>query len=140
MAVGLTSCKSPDTSSQTDWVNPNPEIEQLHIQAYNLDLGTGVKQDRAKANELYLKAAQAGDPRSMMNYAINLANGDGTKADLVEAFSWTDVARFLTQDSKDMKMRWRIRGLYDELKESLSPIQLKEAESRTRTKIAELKK
>jgi hypothetical protein len=73
LATVLTSCVGPASSYQTDWVNPDPEIERLHVTAYNLDLGIDGEQDRVKANELYLKAAKAGDPRSMMNYAINLA-------------------------------------------------------------------
>lgn len=140
LCLGLTcSCVSTSQSNQTDWVNPNPEIERLHVQAYNLDLGNGVQQDRKKANELYLQAARAGDPRSMMNYAVNLAGGEGVQADLVEAFAWADAARFMTQNCTDMQMKWRIRGLYDELKRSLTPDQLKEGTRQAQVKLKEIR-
>ena len=112
---------------QSLYKNPDPKIEALHVEAYNLDLGNGVKQDRVKANQLYLKAAKAGDPRSMMNYAINRFDGMGIKADKVDAYVWIDKARFATQFTQDMKMKWRIRGVQDEMKKQMTAEQLKEA-------------
>ncbi len=117
-------------SNMSDFKNPNEEIEQLQVQAYNLDLGIGVEQDQVKANELYLKASLLGDPRSMLNLSINLCGGAGIEKNLVEAYAWADVARYFTQHINDMKMKWRIRGLYDELKSELNKAQLIEGEKR----------
>lgn len=110
--------------------NPNPKIEALHVRAFNYDLGNGVKQDRVKANKLYLQAAKAGDSRSMMNYAINRFAGVGIDANPVEAFYWIDRARLMTQRSPDMKMKWRVRAVYDDMKKKLTPKQIREAQNR----------
>lgn len=100
--------------------NPNPEIEKLHVQAFNYDLGNGVKQDRVKANKLYLQAANAGDPRSMMNYAINRFDGMGVSRDPVDAYAWIDKARFATQHSKDMKVKWGVRAVQEDFKKRMT--------------------
>jgi hypothetical protein len=123
----------------TDFKNPDPQIEALHVQAYNLDLGNGVPQDRVRANELYLQTAYAGDPRSMLNLAINLAMGQGIDRDDVEAFSWLDTARFFTQLTRDMKVKWRVRSAYDEMKRELTNEQLREAQQRTAAKVKRIR-
>ncbi len=138
VSIGIASCTTPVTINETEWMNPDPEIERLHVSAYNLDLGIGVAQDRIRANELYLQAAKAGDPRSMMNYAINLANGEGAEADLIDAYSWTETARFLTQNMQDKKIKWRVRGLNDELRKELSPAQIEDGQRRAKIKIDEI--
>jgi hypothetical protein len=112
-----------DGDSSSLYKNANPEIEALHVKAYNYDLGIGVPQDRVKANQLYLQAAKAGDPRSMMNYAMNRYNGVGIVRDPVDAYYWIDKARFATQHTPDMKMKWRIRVVHDEIRKSLTPTQ-----------------
>lgn len=117
----------PAGDNLTTYRNPDPKIEALHVKAYDYDLGNGVPQDRAKANKLYLQAAKAGDPRSMMNYAINRFSGVGTKADPVDAFRWIDQARFATQFSPDLKMKWRIRGVQDMMRKEMTPAQIKAA-------------
>ncbi len=104
---------------ETLYKNPNPKIEALHVKAFNYDLGIGVKQNRAKANVLYLQAAKAGDPRSMMNYAINRYSGKGIDANPNDAFNWINKARFTTQNSRDMKLKWRVRSVYDDMKKEL---------------------
>src|SRR5690606_23272073 len=106
-------------SNQSLLKNPNPQIEHLHIQAYNLDLGIGVPQDRVAANKLYLQTALAGDPRSMFNLSINLWEGQGIAQDKIESAAWLELARFHTQRSKDMKMKWTIRNLHDDTKRTL---------------------
>jgi Sel1 repeat len=120
----------PVTDNLSDYKNPNPRIEAIHIEAYNYDLGIGVPQDRKKANRLYLQAAKAGDPRSMMNYAINRYDGIGTEADLVDAFYWINRAKFVTQNSPDMKTKWRVRGVYDSMVKILTMDQIRQAKSR----------
>ncbi len=114
------------------FANPDPRIEALHVKAYNYDLGIGVKQNRKLANKLYLQAARAGEPRSMMNYAINRFGGVGVAADPVDAYYWIDKARFATQFSRDTKVKWRIRGVQDRMRRAMTPSQVKEAISRRR--------
>ena len=127
----LASCGMPPaTDNLSYYKNPDSRIESIHVQAYNYDLGIGVPQDRKKANQLYLEAAKAGDPRSMMNYAINRYDGIGTDTDRVGAFYWIDRARFVTQNTPDMKTKWRIRGIYDSMLKTMTPDQIRQARSR----------
>lgn len=130
--LSLVSCtpSAPVHDNKSDFKNPDPRIEALHVKAYNYDLGIGVPQDRARANRLYLEAARAGDPRSMMNYALNRYSGVGTSADPVDAFYWIDRARFVTQHSPDMTTKWRVRGVYDRMKKDLTPAQIRQARAR----------
>jgi hypothetical protein len=126
-------CASPNLNlenHETLYKNPDPAIEALHVEAFNYDTGTGVARNQAKANKLYLQAAKAGDPRSMMNYSINRFYGDGIQSDPIDAFCWIDKARLLTQHSADMKLKWRVRSFYDELDKKLTSEQKKEARSR----------
>lgn len=120
----------PD-DGKTLFQNQNPEIEALHVEAYNYDLGIeGVEQNQPKANSLYLKAAKAGDPRSMMNYSINRFYGQGIEADPIDAFYWIDQARLSTQLIPDLRLKWKIRGFYYEVEKSLTKDQKKEARSK----------
>jgi Sel1 repeat len=131
LAIFLAGCgMQPATDNLSDYKNPNPRIEVIHVEAYNYDLGIGVSKDRKKANRLYLQAARAGDPRSMMNYAINRYDGMGTEADRVDAFYWIDRARFVTQNTPDMQTKWRVRGVYDSMARDLTPDQIRQARAR----------
>ena len=95
------------------------------------DLGLGVTQDREMGNQWYLKAAEHGVPEAMLNLAINYHDGVGVPLDKIESFKWLDMARFFTQQSKDMKTKWRIRGTLDQLKKELTKAQIKEGEQRS---------
>jgi hypothetical protein len=117
-------------NNETLFKNPDPQIEALHVKAYNYDVGNGVEKNQAKANAFYLQAAQAGDPRSMMNYSINRFYGDGIQSDPIDAFYWIDKARLSTQQTPDMKLKWRIRAFYDEVEKNLTEEQKKEARSK----------
>lgn len=131
LALLCSGCARPPAGDNlSDYRNPDSRIEALHVKAYNYDLGIGVPQDRVKANRLYLQAAEAGDPRSMMNYAINRYSGVGTEANPVDAFYWVDKARFATQHSPDMKTKWRIRTVYDRMKKELTSDQIRQARAR----------
>ena len=68
----------------------------------------------------------------MMNYAMNRYAGVGIARDPVDAYYWIDKARFATQRTPDMKMKWRIRAVHDEIKKSLTPAQRAEAVKRHR--------
>ncbi len=131
LLILFASCRMPSaTDNLSDYKNPDSRIEAIHVQAYNYDLGIGVLQDRKKANRLYLEAARAGDPRSMMNYAINRYDGIGTGADRVDAFYWIDRARFVTQNTPDMKVKWRVRGVYDSMLKTMTSDEIRQARSR----------
>lgn len=118
--------------NQSVYKNPNPEIERLHVEAYNLYHGIGVVQNRVKANRLYLMAARAGDTRSMLNLSINLLNGYGTEPDVIEGFAWIDAARFLTQRSRDMQVKWRVRAVYDSALTELTAAQIERGRKRAK--------
>lgn len=106
IALLFSGCISP-----ADLSNVDPRIDAIHVKAFDYDMGTGGKpKDRVKANQLYLEAARAGHPTSMLNYAINRFNGEGCKADHVDAYQWIDMARFATQGSKDMELKYNVRG------------------------------
>lgn len=136
---GCVSTSPGGSSNQSDFRNPDPEIERIHVEAYNLDLGIGVTQDRQKANELYLIAALAGDPRSMLNLGLNLIGGEGIEKNEVEGFAWIDAARFFTQHSPDMKAKWRIREAYDHYSESLPPQVIEAAGLRTNQLVEQIR-
>ncbi len=95
------------------------------------DLGLGVGQDREIGNQWYRKAAEHGIPEAMLNLGLNYHDGAGVPQDKVEAFKWIDLARFFTQNSNDMKTKWQIRGVLDQLKKELSRAQIKEGEHRS---------
>lgn len=112
----------------SEFRNPDPKIEALHVEAYDYDLGqNGRPKNQVKANQLYLQAAKAGDPRSMINYALNRFTGEGCKQDRVDAYQWADKARFATQHSKDLKVKWRIRGAQAEMLKHMTEAEKKAA-------------
>jgi uncharacterized protein len=61
--------------------------------AYLYDLGLGVKQDRRKALELYLRAADLGWAEAMWNIANIYGAGQLGEKDMVNACVWTMRAR-----------------------------------------------
>jgi len=48
----------------------------------------GLEKDKAKAYQLFLKAAKEGEPRAMKNLAIMLDSGDGVPKNQVAALAW----------------------------------------------------
>lgn len=107
--------------------------------AYMYDLGLGVKQDRIKAFKLY-KIASKGSIRALYNLGLAYKNGEGTEKNLIEAYKYFDIARYYSQSSNDMNLKWSIRKEYDELKVILTPTQKQEAEKLGNEWIKSLKK
>jgi TPR repeat protein len=105
------------------------------VGAFNLavmyDAGTGIAQDQKVANEWYEKSANQGYAPAILNLGMNFARGEGAAADLVEGMKWVDLARFFTQQEKDMRVKYRVRGAYEELKKHLTKSQLAEAGKRS---------
>jgi hypothetical protein len=99
---------------------------------YMYDFGLGIAADKAEANSWYLRAADQGYPEAMMNLGITCVQEKGFDADLPQGFMWFDLARLFTQHSRDMKLKWRVRGYLDELKQHMTSAQIKEGERRAK--------
>jgi uncharacterized protein len=124
-----------DDSVAVSWYEK--AVAQGHGEAYtNLgymyDLGKGVPQDRVRAVDLYLRGAEKGSLNAMLNLGISYWKGVGVAADRVEAFKWLDLARFCTQRSDNMQLKWRVRGALDELQKEMSKPDIREGKQRTR--------
>ncbi len=99
---------------------------------YMNDLGKGVPQDRVRAVDLYLKGAEKGSLNAMLNVGVSYWKGTGVSVDRVEAFKWLDLARFYTQRSNNMQMKWRVRGALDELQKEMSKAEIREGRQRSK--------
>jgi TPR repeat protein len=106
-------------------------LEGAHNLAYLYDEGLGVSQDNGRAIELYTKAADSGFVKSMLNLGIMHRHGDGVPVNQIEGYKWLDLARFYTQNSKDMQLKWRVRGQLDDLRKQMSPADISAAEKLT---------
>lgn len=75
--------------------------------AYLYDLGLGVTQDRKRASELYLRAAELGWAEAMWNLANMYGAGQlGSQPDLLTACIWTLRAkRFALESEEQLAMR-----------------------------------
>ncbi|HEY0683859.1 MAG TPA: tetratricopeptide repeat protein [Steroidobacter sp.] len=99
---------------------------------YLYDLGKGVSQDRARAVELYLKGAEKGSLNAMLNVGVSYWQGAGVAVDRVEAYKWLDLARFYSQRSENMQLKWRVRGALDELQKKMSKAEIREGKQRSK--------
>jgi hypothetical protein len=102
-------------------------IAQANL-GYMYDNGLGVSVDKVTADSWYRQGAEQGCPQAMLNLGINYTRGDGVECDLSQAYMWLDCARWLTQFSHDMRTKWRIRGVLDDLKQHMTPEQIREGE------------
>lgn len=96
------------------------------------DLGMGVATNEVQANAWYLRAAEQGDAQAMFNLGVNHGFGRGVPQDRVKAFMWLDLARFFTQRSPDMKTKWTIRGVLDDLKKLMTLDEIRAGERLSR--------
>ena len=96
------------------------------------DFGLGVPQDKQKAVETYQMGAEKGSLTAMLNLGVSYWRGEGVQKDLVEAHKWLDLARFYTQRSPNMQLKWRVRGALDEVKKGMTREQIARAEQLTR--------
>lgn len=92
------------------------------------DWGMGIPTNHVEANSWYLRAADQGDPHAMFNLAQNYRLGQGVPQDRVQAFMWLDLARWLTQFSPDMKIKWTVRRYLEILKTQMTPDEIEEGE------------
>jgi TPR repeat protein len=100
--------------------------------AYMYDLGLGVTEDDVKAVDLYREAAEGGHVEAMLNIGLMYAYGTGVQKDYETAYMWLDLSRFYTQRSRDMQLKWRIRGILDELASHMTDAQKERAKSRSK--------
>jgi len=93
---------------------------------YMYDFGLGTPENNEKAIELYKVAANAGEPSGMLNLGAMYGEGQGIERDYVIAYMWFDLARFYTQNSKDMDAKWASRGALENLSKFMTPEQIKQ--------------
>ncbi|MDA8414917.1 MAG: tetratricopeptide repeat protein [Desulfobacteraceae bacterium] len=99
--------------------------------AYFYDLGLGVPASPKLAVRLYQEAAELGEIRAMLNLGILLTQGKpDVEKDYLEAYKWLDLARFYTQTSGDMTLKWRARGELDKLSGVMTKAQIEEGKKR----------
>ena len=92
------------------------------------DYGLGVPKDKVAATSWYRLAADQGYPEAMLNLGASYMAGEGVKRDLPQAYMWLDCARWLTQFNSNMRTKWRIRNVLDDLKQHMTPEQIREGE------------
>lgn len=102
------------------------DVSAITNLGYLYDMGLGVPKDKFTATSLYKKAAEFGDPSAMLNLGISYSNGGGIEKNSVQAFKWLDCARYYTQTSNNMKIKWAVRGALDELTKTMTPAQIAE--------------
>jgi len=90
------------------------------------DGGLGVQQNKKKAIALYKEAANLNEPSGMINLAEMYRTGDNIEQSNIKAFMWLDIARFYTQNTKDMRAKWAARGALDKVKENMSVDEINE--------------
>lgn len=95
-AAGLNAYRDGDFSAAYEIWEPLAESGMAEAQ-YNLGLlyhgGKGVKLDRGRALEWYLRAATGGFPRAQYKVAELYESGDGTRPDLSKAHFWFSMAK-----------------------------------------------
>jgi TPR repeat protein len=103
-----------------------------HVFAAN-DLGViyangalGQKKNLKLALDLFLRAAEQGDPEAMKNIAVLFKNGLNGKPDPVKAFKWYAIARSCGYASRDLA------GVTDALRAGMTPEQIAAAEAEAR--------
>jgi hypothetical protein len=68
----------------------------------------------------------------MLNLGILLTQGKPeVEKDYIEAYKWLDLARFYTQTSRDMTLKWRVRGELDRLSGMMTKAQIEEGKKRS---------
>lgn len=99
---------------------------------YMYDVGLGVKQDKLKAATLYQSGAEKGSVSAMLNLGLSYWKGDGVERDFVQAHKWLDLARFYTQNSQNMQLKYRVRGALDQVEKEMTSEQISTAEKLTK--------
>jgi TPR repeat protein len=104
----------------------------IHNLAYMYDLGLGTEEDDVRALKLYNKAAEGGHVEAMFNIGLMYAFWTEVQRDYETACMWLDLARFHTQGSDNMQLKWQTRGYLDEVRRHMTGPQIQAAEGRAR--------
>ncbi len=111
---------APDDAEAVRWYRKSADQgygEAFANLGYMYDRGLGVREDKEKAVSLYRQGAEKFNPTSMLNLGVSYWKGEGVRKDMVQAVMWVDLARFYTQRSSNMRLKWRIRAMLDEVRE-----------------------
>lgn len=95
-----------------------------HNLAVMYDEGTGIPENNHEAVKWYRKAAEQGYDQAQFNLGVCYWKGEGVTQDYVEAYRLLNHVRVAT---KDQTVRWRARGILDELKKVMSKEEIKAA-------------
>lgn len=99
---------------------------------YMYDGGLGINQDKQNAVKLYHSGAEKGSLNAMLNLGVSYWKGEGVSKDLEQSYMWLDLARFYTQQSNNMQLKWRVREVLDEVKKEMTKEQINKAEQLSR--------
>ena len=102
-----------------------------HNLAVMYDEGTDIPENKVEAVKWYRKAADQGYDRAQLNLGVCYWKGEGVAQDYVEAYRLLNHVRVAT---KDQAVRWRARGVLDELKKVMTKEQIKAAGGRPGTR------
>ncbi len=99
--------------------------------AYLYDLGLGVPPSPKLAARLYEQAAELGELRAMLNLGILLTEGKtGVDKDYVEAYKWLELARFYSQLTKNLTVKYRVSGELNRLSAMMTQAQIEDGKKR----------
>lgn len=106
------------------WTLKAAEQGDAHAQhnlAVMYDEGTDIPENNAEAVKWYRKAADQGYERAQLNLAVSYWRGEGIRQDYVEAYRLLNHLRVTT---RDQTIRWKARGVLDELKKVMTKEQI----------------
>ena len=112
-----------DNAEAVQWYRKSADqgfVEAYTNLGYMYDFGLGVPQDKQKAFELYHQGAEKGSLNGMLDLGVSYWQGQGCPKNIVQAYWWLDQARYRTQSSPDMQLKWRIRGALDEVAKEMT--------------------
>jgi len=99
---------------------------------YMYDGGLGINQDKQNAVKLYHSGAEKGSLNAMLNLGVSYWRGEGVPKNLEQSYMWLNLVRFYTQQSNNIQLKWRVRGVLDEVKKEMTKEQINKAEQLSR--------
>ena len=121
-----------DFNKAFEWytkASDNGYFDAINNLAGMYNQGRGTEKDQPKAAQLYELAASKGSIRAMYNLGVVYGNGEGVEKNMVQSYKWFELGRYYTTFSKDMNLKWSIRKKVDDLKATMPPAEIKEAEA-----------
>ena len=108
--------------------NQNHSVAQNTL-AIRYILGQGVEKDKNKAVYWYEESAKNGNISALRNLGNIYALGREVDQNNIVAYKWLDLARFYTQGSKNMNLKWGIRGDFDNLIKKMTESEIEEGKN-----------